>query len=103
MHRYAIAILLALTATATVAKEPEATPAKLITTLPGFKVERLYSVPSVDQGSWVSLTFDPKGRMLASDQFGALYRITPPPIGSDAPIKVEPLKVPIGRAQGLLY
>src|ERR1700723_2672526 len=60
----------------------EATPVEAIQSLPGFKVERLYSVPASKEGSWVSMTVDDKGRLIASDQYGSLYRITAPPIGS---------------------
>ena len=81
----------------------EATPVSAITTLPGFKVERLYSVPAKQQGSWVSLTVDDKGRLITCDQYGSLYRITPPPIGSSRPIQIERLDAAIGGAQGLLY
>jgi len=83
----------------------------------GFHAEHLYSSSANDQGSWVAMTFDDKGRMIASDQYGYLYRITIPPIGSDTTktkIKVEKLeinmpgdtskaKIKIGLAHGLLY
>lgn len=76
------------------------TPVDDITVPEGFKVELLYSVPKGTQGSWVCMTNDPKGRLIASDQGGALYRITP---GKDAAeTKVEKLTVGIGQAQGLL-
>lgn len=81
----------------------EATPVQSIQALPGFKVERLYSVPAAQQGSWVCMTVDNRGRLIVSDQYGALYRITPPRIGSSAAPKIERLKVAIGGAQGLLY
>ena len=82
----------------------EATPAELLTLLPGFVAERLYSVPKGRRGSWVSLTTDPKGRLLASDQGGALYRITPgPPGGQPDATKVTRLDVDVGAAQGLLF
>jgi len=71
----------------------------------GFKVDLLYTVPRDSQGSWVNLAVDPKGRLIASDQYGKLYRVTPPPIDSkpgEAP-KVEPIAVEIGEAQGLLW
>jgi len=78
-----------------------ATDPENITTLPGFKVERLYSVPKPEQGSWVSMTNDPQGRLICSDQGGSLYRVT---VGKDeAATKVEKLEVAIGQAQGLLY
>ena len=58
-----------------------ATPIDRITVAKGFQVELLYSVPGTDHGSWVNLCTDNKGRLLVSDQFGCLYRITPPPAG----------------------
>ena len=54
----------------------------------GFQVDCLYTVPRVRQGSWVSLTSDPAGRLLASDQYGDLYRITLPPITEAGPVEV---------------
>jgi putative heme-binding domain-containing protein len=69
----------------------------------GFKVELLYNVPKAEQGSWVSMTVDPKGRILAGDQYGTIYRVTVPPVGSNDKAKVEPLGVQIGGAHGLLY
>jgi putative heme-binding domain-containing protein len=78
-----------------------ATDPSAIQTLPGFEVELLYSVPKDQQGSWVSMTTDPKGRLIVSDQYGPMYRVTP---GKDAATtKVEKLDIPIGEAQGLLY
>jgi putative heme-binding domain-containing protein len=74
------------------------------TTLPGFQVERIYSVPKEKYGSWVSVTTDPKGRLIASDQEKkGLYRITPGKAGTDEPAKVEKLAVNITAAQGLLF
>jgi putative heme-binding domain-containing protein len=70
--------------------------------LPGFKAELLYSVPKSKQGSWVCMTFDDKGRIIASDQNASLYRltITNKP---EEPVTVERLTVNIGQAQGMLY
>ncbi len=64
-------------------------------TLPeGFQAELLYSVPSHEEGSWVSLCFDDQGRLIASDQYGALYRMTPPPLGqATGELAVESLEV----------
>lgn len=85
--------------------------------LPGFKADHLYSPSENGQGSWVSMAFDDKGRMITSDQYGFLYRLTLPPIGSGSqPPKIEKLNIPLengqmsdaakvgmGYAQGLLY
>ena len=56
--------------------------AKDIVTLPGFTAELLYMVPKEEQGSWVALTADPKGRIIACDQYGGLYRVSVPPPGA---------------------
>lgn len=77
-------------------------PVDLIKVPEGFKVELLHSVKP-NQGSWVSLTHDNKGRLITSDQYGGLFRITPPAIGSNEPPKIEKLDVKMGHAQGLLY
>ncbi len=77
---------------------------KNIITPPGFVVDRIYDVPT-SQGSWVSLTTDPQGRIYACDQGGAgLYRVTI--VDGQSPL-VE--KVSTGNleqlsgAQGLLW
>ncbi|XZE34851.1 c-type cytochrome [Pirellulaceae bacterium SH501] len=71
---------------------------------PGFQIERLFSVPKDELGSWVCITLDPKGRIIASDQGEkGLVRITPSPIGSNEPTQVEKLDVDISSAQGLLF
>src|SRR6185437_14356532 len=47
-----------------------ATPVEDLGLLPGFKAELIYSVPKAMQGSWVSMTPDPKGRLYVCDQDG---------------------------------
>lgn len=79
---------------------PQATPVDRINVADGFKVELLYSVPA-DQGSWVSLTHDNKGRLITSDQYGKLYRISLP--SGDQTLQVDRIDVEVGMAQGLLY
>jgi len=81
-----------------------------------FHAEHLYNPSAEGLGSWVSMTFDDKGRMIVSDQYGSLYRLVLPAIGDTTPPKVEKLdiidsnskdtskpKVSMGYAQGLLY
>src|SRR3954470_13227365 len=65
-----------------------ATEPSAIKVAPGFKVELLYTVPKAEQGSWVSLTIDPKGRLISADQYGGLYRLTLPAIGTSKGTKV---------------
>jgi len=82
---------------------------------PGFEAEHLYSPADNDQGSWVAMTFDDKDRLITADQYGALYRLEVPAIGSDVLTpKIEKLRIQTGEAvadsiiqmgyaQGLLY
>jgi putative heme-binding domain-containing protein len=80
------------------------TPVYVFNVLPGFQVEHLFTVPRDQLGSWVSITCDPKGRLIVSDQEKkGLCRVTPPPIGSKEATKVEHLDVKITAAQGLLF
>jgi len=70
----------------------------------GFKVEVVHAVARDGEGSWVSMTVDPKDRLIVSDQYGKLFRVTPSPLGGrPEQTKVEPVDVPIGEAQGLLW
>jgi hypothetical protein len=77
--------------------------------LPGFQVERLFTVPKETLGSWVCLAVDNKGRLLASDQGNiGICRITPAPIGSSGETKVELLDIKfegkqVSGAQGMLW
>ena len=79
-------------------------PANTFVTLPGFKVEKLFTVPKATLGSWVSLTADDKGRLIASDQDGkGLVRITPGKVGTEEETKVEKIPAKVTGAQGLLW
>src|SRR5439155_26671473 len=85
-------------------REPTATAVDKLIIAKGFKVELLYSVPKDREGSWVSMCTDPKGRLIVSDQYGGLFRVTPPAIGGKAEdTKVEKLPIDLGEAQGLLW
>jgi putative heme-binding domain-containing protein len=85
-------------------KTPTATPAEALTVMKDFKAELLYSVPKDKRGSWVNMCVDPKGRLIVSDQYGPLYRITPAPLGGSADqTKVEKLDLALGGAHGLLW
>jgi len=84
-----------------------------------FVVDHLYSPSENKVGSWVSMTFDGKGRMIVSDQYGSLYRLTIPGIGESDTLTMEPerlalpgdewendstqTKIGMGYAQGLLW
>lgn len=79
-----------------------ATPADSLKVPAGFKVELLRS-SRTNEGSWISMAVDPKGRLIISPQDASqpLLRFTIKPGG--AVEKIEPLDVPIHTAMGLLY
>ncbi len=85
-------------------------PAGVFEVLPGFQVEKLFTVPKEELGSWVCIAFDNNGRLLASDQGDkGIYRITLPDVsGRAAETIVERLDFskcefqPTG-AQGMLW
>ena len=81
-----------------------ATPINRIKAADGFQVELLYSVPSDVHGSWVNLCTDNKGRLIVSDQFGKLYKITPPKSGeSITSADVKPVNVDIRAVNGMVW
>lgn len=80
----------------------------------GFHAEHLFGPSENGDGSWVSMTFDDKGRIIASDQYGSLYRLKVPAVGDTGKTTIEKLdlysdknipkrKVTMGYAHGLLY
>jgi putative heme-binding domain-containing protein len=84
--------------------ENKATPISRIKVAKDFKVELLYSVPGVEQGSWVNMCEDPKGRLYVSDQYGGLYRITVPALGQPMdPKAVEKLPIDIRAVNGMVF
>ncbi len=81
-----------------------ATPIANIRAPKDFKVELLYSVPGGDQGSWVNLCEDDKGRIYASDQYGGLYRFTPPALGKPLdPKDVQKVPVEMRAVNGMAF
>jgi hypothetical protein len=80
----------------------ESVAADEVTVPKGFKVEKLYNVPKDQEGSWVALTVDPKGRLIACDQYGSIYRMSVPAIGKTENLKPEKLAIELGKAHGLL-
>lgn len=72
------------------------TPAEKFKLPAGFQAELVYEVPA-NQGSWVSMTTDPQGRLITCDQYGALYRVT---LGDQT--SIEKIDVQVGNAHGLL-
>ena len=107
MHKsYLIPWLLmaSFTIHSTAEAQSEATSIKNISARDGFKVELLYTVPKEKLGSWVNLCVDDKNRIIASDQFGGLYRFPAPETGKNLDqSKIEKIPADIRAANGLLW
>lgn len=85
-------------------KMPAATPVSSIKVKDGFKVELLHSMNLETEGSWVVSCFDGKGRLIVSDQYGGLFRVTVPTLeGKPEETKIESIPVQLGEAQGLCW
>ena len=95
-------LALIITGLASLQAVEESTPASAISIHKDFKVERIYSVPR-DQGSWVAMCFDDKGRIYASDQGPRLFRITPSRSGIESESKVEVVSDKWGFSQGMAF
>lgn len=84
--------------------ENKATPIDRIKVPEGFEVELLYSVPGGEQGSWVALAADEKGRIYASDQYGDLYRFNAPAAGTSlSESDVQKVPVNIRAINGMIF
>jgi putative heme-binding domain-containing protein len=100
----------------------QATPVDKLTVAKGFKVELLHTVPAETEGSWVSMCVDGKGRLIVCDQYGGLFRVTPPPVatgkaeaggavaaagaaaaGDASGLQIEKIPAKVGAANGLLW
>ena len=69
----------------------------------GFLAERLVSIPR-EEASWISMTFDPQGRIIVSDQGSKMHRITPAKIDEpNSRTRVERIDLGVSGAHGLLY
>src|SRR5437867_13113232 len=80
-----------------------ATAAAQITGLPGFTVELVRSAPP-DEGSWVAMTFDPRGRVVVAREDRGLLRFTLL-VGTAAPTvdRVETINTNLLECRGLLF
>jgi putative heme-binding domain-containing protein len=72
-----------------------------VSTLPGFKIELLH-VARPNEGSWISLVFDPRGRMVIGREDKGLVRLT---LASDhrTVSQVETIEDTLLECRGLLF
>lgn len=101
LRSFAQAALATIVCSVSGAAQAQTAPAGAFRTPPGFAVDTVYQVPMEEQGSWVCLCVDPKGRLITSDQYGKLYRVTLSKDPQAKPEKVEALEIDVGMAQGL--
>ena len=103
-HYFLICFWVSLMTSAFGQFDTKATPIESISVKKGFEVELLFTVPKDKLGSWVNLCLDDKNRIIASDQFGGLYRFKAPAKGKtlkESDIEKVPAK--IRAANGLLW
>jgi putative heme-binding domain-containing protein len=77
----------------------QATDPATINVLPGYRVELLRSAQP-EEGSWIALAFDPKGRITIAREQRGLLRMT---LGRDSVEKVEVIEDTLLECRGLLY
>ncbi len=95
-----VMVIAAMTSTFLSAKEPVATPVSSITIPSGFKVERLRSAGK-GEDSWISMTFDDKGRIILGLDSKGLGRVT---LNKDIKkIKFEIIEKTFKHSRGVLY
>ena len=70
-------------------------------TRPGFRLELLRSAKS-NEGSWVGLTFDPKGRLIVAREDKGLLRFTLDR-KTQRPVRVETINTTLRECRGLLF
>jgi putative heme-binding domain-containing protein len=70
-----------------------------ITARPDFRVELIRSARP-EEGSWVALAFDPKGRIVVAREDRGLLRMT---MGSNGPVRVATINTNLLECRGLLF
>jgi putative heme-binding domain-containing protein len=78
-----------------------ATAARHLTALPGFTVELIRSAQP-DEGSWIAMTFDPRGRVIIAREDRGLLRLTLP-ANAAGPARVETINTNLLECRGLLF
>ncbi len=72
--------------------------------MPGFEAELVYSADLKTQNSWISMTFDDKGRIIATTEDKRMFRLSLPESGGSVDVKSEQLRVEgVSDVRGLLY
>lgn len=80
----------------------QADEAARIRVMPGFQAELVRSSQK-GEGSWVSLTFDAKGRLIVGREGSGILRMTLPKAGASEEINVELINDKLQECRGLLW
>ena len=76
-------------------------PGELLDTLPGFKIEHVLRADAAQNGSWICLAKDPKGRLLLGGQNKQpITRVT---LKDGKSVKEEILHIPVSETMGMLF
>ena len=99
-----LSTLLALTLLPTAslfAAHTEAAKPEVLDTLPDFKIELVRTADAATEGSWISISKDPKGRLLlGGEKKEPITRLT---MKDGKVAEVEILKIPIAEVMGMLF
>src|SRR5688572_16154878 len=91
-------------------QQRSATPGEELKVPAGFKAELLHSA-GPEEGSWASMTVDPKGRLYISPQYrspkegpggATLFRVTLKEGGGGVE-RLDPVPLPVGGSMGMLW
>ncbi|MGN8226596.1 PQQ-dependent sugar dehydrogenase [Gracilimonas sp. BCB1] len=75
-----------------------------IQTLPGFEAQLLYEVPRGSYGTWIALTVDSQGRLIASDQSNkGMYRVTINETEGKPEVNIEEVTIPLSGVNGFAW
>jgi putative heme-binding domain-containing protein len=75
--------------------------ASALATLPGFKVDVVMKADKAKEGSWISMAWDNKGRLLlAGQRKEPITRLT---LENGKVVKEDQLKLPLSECMGMLY
>src|SRR5262245_12325536 len=97
---YACSFLAVIAAFAAGAQAEDATPTSSITVLPKFRVELLRSAAPED-GSWISMTLEPDGRIIVGRDDAGFARLSPPD-GADGTWTCQRLHDALKHCRGVL-
>ncbi|MCA9065898.1 MAG: hypothetical protein KDA96_22675, partial [Planctomycetaceae bacterium] len=104
MHIFWLSVLASMMTADDFQAEQQATPASAVVVPSGFQVELLRSARA-DEGSWISMTFDHRGRLIFGRDDAGLMRVTlaDSPDAANPVARMERLDDTLKHCRGVLY